>query len=50
MPDESLEKVRYTLLGIIVPNLEQVVLSSGKHIATVKGKISASDSAFMYST
>ena len=50
VPNEGLEKVGYALLSIIIPNFQEVVLSSRKHVATVKREVSASDSTFMYGT
>ena len=36
MPNESLEEMRHSLLGVIVPHLKQVVLSTSQHVSTVR--------------
>jgi len=45
--DECLEEVRHSLLCIIVPNFEEVILSTSEHVAAIEGQVSACDSALM---
>lgn len=47
MADEGLEVVRYSLLCLVVPHLEQVVLATSDHVASVLRKISACDGTLM---
>ena len=48
MPNESLEVVWNSLLGLVVPNLEKVVLASGQHEASVVSKVGAGDGSFVH--
>lgn len=49
MTNESLEVIRHRLLSLVVPHLEQVVLTSSEHITTILGQVCACDSALMHS-
>ena len=49
MSDEGLEEVWHTLLSIIVPNLQQVVLSSSQHVPAIRRQVSAGDGSLMHS-
>ena len=45
--NESLEVVRRSVLGIVVPKLKEVVLATCQHEATVKREVSTCNCAFM---
>ena len=49
MTDESLKVVGHRLLSLVVPHLEQVILTSSKHVATILGQICARNGAFVHS-
>lgn len=46
--NERLEVERNSLLRLIVPNLEQVVLTTSEHVATIQGQVSASYCTLMH--
>ena len=49
MADEGLEVVWHCLLCLIIPNLEQVVLTSSQHEAAIMCQIGACDGALVNS-
>ena len=48
MPNEGLEVIWHSLLSLIIPNLQQIVLTTGEHEATIMSQVSASHSAFVH--
>ena len=48
MADESLIVVWHVLLCIVVPHLDEVVLATCKHVATIVGEISCSACASVH--
>ena len=49
MTDEGLEVVWYRLLCFIIPNLQQVVLTSSEHEATIMCQVGARDGTLVNS-
>ena len=49
MTDECLIVVWHVLLCIVVPHFDEVILTSGQHVATVVRKVSRSDGASVHS-
>jgi hypothetical protein len=47
MTDESLEVVRNSLLSVRVPELEQVIITTCEHEATILGQVKAGNSFSM---
>ena len=45
--NESLEVVWYWFLSIIIPYLDEVIISTGEHESTIKGKICRGDCTFV---
>lgn len=48
MSNEGLEVEWNCLLSLVVPNLEEVVLTASKHVASVKGQVCASNCALVH--
>ena len=48
MPNERLEVVWNSLLGLVVPDLEKVVLASSQHKSAVVSKVGAGDGSFVH--
>ena len=47
MAYEGLKVIRHSLLSFIVPDLEEVVLATSQHVATVEGKVGAGHSTLV---